>query len=402
VNREITIKLDGLKQDKFEITSQGFLMCDARVTRAGVFDYNEGRELRPPEEVFSEDSLKSLKMVPITRHHPDVMVTSSNVKQFQVGMVGENIIRDTTPEGDFVKCKVIITDKGEVERIIDEHKGGGDVELSCGYTSDVLDQKGEHPTEGKYDAVQTNIRYNHLSIVDRGRAGSHVKLKLDKKEKKDMKTFTKSPVKLDSFQMDAITGEVGEDSGLVVSALSSKLDEAVGVIKDHEQTISDAKKKVITVEEEGKKKEDELQGKIDGLETELKTAKEDADLSLDSPKVREMLDEYSKVTSAAMALEIPTSKKDDKDVEVPRTIRDLKVDIISKYSEDFKADDKSEEYISARFDTVMDMIKADVDKANKDKLGSFIAGATKTDGQKDYKKDFMEKSRDLHKTDNKE
>lgn len=400
MNRSLTIKLDGIKQEKFEITPQGFLISDARITRAGVFDYHDTRghirEFRSPEEVFNEDSIKSLTMIPITRHHPDVMIDSGNVKKYQVGMVGENITRDKAPEGDFVKCKVIITDKGEVDRIIKVYKGGGDVELSCGYTSDVSEHRGTHPVDGEYDAVQTNIRYNHLSIVDRGRAGRDVKLNLDRKGK-DMKTFTKSPVKLDSFQMDAITGEIGEDSGLVVSALSSKLDDAVGVISKLEQDAKDKKVVEVEIEKETKKKEDELQGKVDGLETELKAAKEDADLSLDSPKVREMFDEYGKVTSVAMALEIPLTKKDDdKEDEVPKTIKELRVDIISKHSPEFKADGKSDDYISARFDTVVDTLKADVEAGHTKKLGTFVAAATKVDVAKDPKKDFMDKCDAMH------
>ena len=56
--RNFTLKLDAIKNDRYQVTPEGFLTCDANVTRAGVFDYKDDRgqtirELRSPEEVFA-------------------------------------------------------------------------------------------------------------------------------------------------------------------------------------------------------------------------------------------------------------------------------------------------------------------------------------------------------------
>lgn len=184
--RFLNFKVDASKQDKFELTSQGFLKCDALVTRSGVFDYTDiggGKELRPDDEVFDKTSMDSLSLIPITWMHPSNMVDLDTVKEVDIGTTGENIKRD----GDHIGCKVIIKNKDAIEEILKRHKEGKSIELSCGYDCETVKQDGEHNGE-KYDVIQTKIKYNHLSIVDKGRAGSDAKLKLD--AKKDSKKVT--------------------------------------------------------------------------------------------------------------------------------------------------------------------------------------------------------------------
>ncbi len=43
---------------------------NARLTKSGVFNYDEHREYRPDEEVVRADSLESLKGAPVTDLHP--------------------------------------------------------------------------------------------------------------------------------------------------------------------------------------------------------------------------------------------------------------------------------------------------------------------------------------------
>jgi hypothetical protein len=181
-NREFTFKLDfdATKKDKFEMTPQGFMVVDTNFTRAGIFDYLDEngkkiREFRSPDEVFSEASMNSLKFAPITaKVHPNEKVSVDNVKTLQVGMVGENLRRVTNNQGDFLAGKSIITDKDEIERILARHRRGEDVQVSCGYSCILTKEKGDFGQEGSFDAKQSNIIYNHLSTVDKGRAGEHV------------------------------------------------------------------------------------------------------------------------------------------------------------------------------------------------------------------------------------
>jgi hypothetical protein len=48
----------------FKRTQQGFLRVNARLSKTGVFNYDQKREYRPDEEVFRADSLESLQGAP--------------------------------------------------------------------------------------------------------------------------------------------------------------------------------------------------------------------------------------------------------------------------------------------------------------------------------------------------
>ncbi|MCK4521413.1 MAG: DUF2213 domain-containing protein [Nanoarchaeota archaeon] len=163
---------------KAEDTPEGYVRADAVVTRTGVLLYrnNDGsirRELRHPDHVFEAASLDSMKMIPITNGHPATkIVNADTAKELQIGNTGENI----RPDGKFVMASLVITDGQSVD---DVKKGKS--ELSLGYYSDLVKEDGIYGGQ-KYDHVQTNIRYNHLAIVDRARAGAMAALNLDENE----------------------------------------------------------------------------------------------------------------------------------------------------------------------------------------------------------------------------
>ena len=145
----------------------GFLRVDARLTRTGVFTYSdaEGRtwgELRTDGEVFDADTLDSFRLAVVTDDHPDGFVTASTVRDVQIGSVGTDVRRD----GEFVRATIQITDADAIKAI-----QGGKKELSCGYTARVIQDRGVAPDGATYAARQTQIRGNHVAVVDRGRAG---------------------------------------------------------------------------------------------------------------------------------------------------------------------------------------------------------------------------------------
>lgn len=190
----MTDKTQGMRFDrgvvrKATLTREGFLKADAIVTRTGIFEYRNADgsvrlELRDPKDVFNTDSLESMKMLPITNGHPaEKLVTSENAKVLQVGHTGESINAD----GSFVVTSLKVTDAKAIADI----KSGKRRELSLGYTVDVIAEDGFH--EGKpYTHKQTNIRYNHLAIVDRARAGSDARIHLDANDAQEIETETYS------------------------------------------------------------------------------------------------------------------------------------------------------------------------------------------------------------------
>jgi hypothetical protein len=160
---------------KAEITPQGYLKADAFATRVGVFKYTlpDGtvrRELRPPEEVFKSDSMKSLAELAVTNEHPPQMLDATNTKNYQVGFTNESVERLS----NFLKVGVNVTDADAIREI----KASGKTETSCGYTCEMEETPGVWNGE-KYDAIQRDIMYNHLAVVKKGRAGSEVRIRLD-------------------------------------------------------------------------------------------------------------------------------------------------------------------------------------------------------------------------------
>ena len=384
MNRFISLHIDTAKQDFAIHPSTGFLIMEARATRTGIFDYRDKdgkliREFRSPEEVFHPDSLESLKFAPITRHHPTEMVTVDNVKLVQTGMVGENVRQD----GEFVRCPLVITDKVEIKRIKDAKDRGEPVELSCGYDAETVPMPGEHPTEGKYDAIQKNIRYNHLSAVDRGRAGREVKLILDEIEtlKTEVKLvkIKKDAIVVGAFRMDAIEGEIADESMPIFDRISVKLDEAVAIIGTHEDAVSTSKKE-----------KDELQGKFDQLEADHKKLKEDSDLDINSPKIQTLIKAKQDLDAMAAVLEVKTTKEDGSD----KGFKELKVDIIAASSDGkFDAEGKSDDYLDARIEQISALIKTDKKDADKDKMKTFIKKADKdVEPKKSARQKFLDEA----------
>lgn len=156
-------------------TPEGFLEVRARIGRAGLHDYRAGeiggppgarpdapvRVYRPPDEVFDPVSLASFAGKPVTQGHPASMVDSANWRAHAVGHSGQGVVRD----GDHVAADLVVTDAAAVAVA----EAGS--ELSNGYWADFDFTPGTTPEGEPYDALQRNIRGNHIALVDRGRCG---------------------------------------------------------------------------------------------------------------------------------------------------------------------------------------------------------------------------------------
>lgn len=155
----------------------GSLLADARIARTGIQLYAGSevgkpdmamvRVYRPGSEVFSQDTLKSAAHRPVTNDHPDEMVSADNWKQHAVGQTGDEI----TGEGIFIRVPLMVSDGATIKLIED-----GKRELSAGYTCDLDFTAGKTPSGEAYDAIQKNIRINHVAIVSAGRAGKEVRI----------------------------------------------------------------------------------------------------------------------------------------------------------------------------------------------------------------------------------
>jgi hypothetical protein len=167
---------DALSFDHPRKTADGYMVVRARAARAGIYDYL-GREIDPEgktyaadqvvkvyrseAEVFAQDSVASFLMKPVTNDHPSTPVTAANWRDYAKGVVGK-ALRD----GEYLAFDIVLMDKQAIDDV-----EAGKRELSNGYSSLIDFTPGVTEGGEQYDAVQKQIRGNHVAVVDKGRAG---------------------------------------------------------------------------------------------------------------------------------------------------------------------------------------------------------------------------------------
>ena len=173
----ITKLTDAVTVSGARLTSDGFLIADAKAVRSGIqlyrgsevgkADMETVRVYRPPEEVFAADSLQSFSHAPVTMDHPAEAVTADNWKRLAVGETSGEVVRD----GEWLRIPLIVKDKTAILAI-----QSGKRELSAGYTCTLDWTPGTTPDGETYDAVQRGIKINHLAVVDEARAGADARI----------------------------------------------------------------------------------------------------------------------------------------------------------------------------------------------------------------------------------
>ena len=205
-------------------TDEGFIKDTPIIGRTGLLTYVQPdgtirTEYRPPEEAFAEDSLKSIEAKPITIGHHG-LVTSANAKSIKpVGTV----LSEAKQDGDNIRADVVIYNLDCNER-----------DLSCGYSLDLDETPGVTPSGERYDAVQRNIRYNHLAIVQKGRAGN-ARLNFDGEQ-----ILEKNEDKMEKLKLEnGIEYEVPAEVKVAFEAMTSEKEE-VKKYKDKAEAERDA------------------------------------------------------------------------------------------------------------------------------------------------------------------
>jgi hypothetical protein len=353
----------------FERTNEGFLKGRAIVTSIGVFTYKRAdgtiqRELRLPEEVFSDSTLNSMKLKPVTLNHPTELVTSDNADKLQVGSLGDNPSwtkewhdRNWKEVTDGINCAIdmIVTNKDAIDAVLN-----GKQALSMGYTCDLeMAEPGSTWCGVEYDFIQRNIRYNHCAIVDSARAGDNAKIEL-RADSEDAvledimvtKIDGGTKMSLKKIKLDGIDYEAEESVIKAYNAEKTRADKAEKDACEEKKTMD---KKVADLED----KEKELEKRISELEAERDSAKEKADsLEKDLEKAKadsadpKRLDEAVK---AKMEL-LQNAKKANVEVKNDMSDMDIKKAIITSQFPKANFDGKDDVYIQARYDSAIEMI----------------------------------------------
>lgn len=298
-------------------TSEGFIRDAPIVGRTGILKYKNADgsmryEYRPPNEAFNADSLASLQGKPITVGHK-AMVSAANAAKVQpIGTV----LTAGRQDGDTIRADIVIYDLPTSAR-----------ELSCGYSLDLDETPGKTPDGQHYDAVQRNIRYNHVAVVPRGRAGI-ARLNMDgeqviddeKKGTKKMANDTMTKVRTDS----GLEYDAAPEVGVYVE----KLKNDIAAAKKEHDTLQAKYDAALADIDKVKKEKQELE----------KTAKDNFDTAV-AERVK-MLDVANKHNIDG------AEKMNNTDIK-KAVIKAVRGDAIN-------LDDKSEDYINAAFDMSKD------------------------------------------------
>jgi len=170
-----SIRFDRAPLANTERLPDGRLRVRATFSRVGPLNYLRAdgtmqTEIVTADELFREDSLETAGLAPVTLGHPpDGMVTPKTWKKYAVGASGSTVIANRVD--GLVDVVFVIGDEEAIEAV----ESGRATEVSAGYST-LVEPRGD----GKF--YQTNRQYNHLAIVERGRAGPGVRLHLDAAE----------------------------------------------------------------------------------------------------------------------------------------------------------------------------------------------------------------------------
>jgi uncharacterized protein len=293
--------------------STGFLRADAFLTKTGVFVYRnpdgtERRELRLPEEVFRADSLQSFETAPLTDDHPSEMLTSDNAAAHVKGAVSE-----VRADGSLVRGTVTVYDSALITKM-----SAGKVEVSCGYECDLDHSPGTWRGQ-RYDAIQRNIRGNHVAIVDAGRAGSDVRVRMDSADAVCVGSADGETKRM-TVKIDGIEIELEETAGKLVQSKLSELEKQTARADAAEASLS---------QERAARKDAEDPAKIDAR------------------------------VNARVALVSEARKHLGADARLDgMSDRDVRAAVVEKLQPGAKLEGKSEDYVTARFDAAIESVGA--------------------------------------------
>lgn len=310
-------------------------MLTASISRTGVLKYrnadgSERREYVPPEELFRADSMATLRTASLTEGHV-AMVTPANYRELTRGTFSE-----PRQDGKLLVVDTAVQDADTIKRV----DAGELVETSAGYELDYDPTPGVTPDGEHYDGVQRNRVYNHVAALaaGQGRAGGSVGLRFDGAEPATC---------LDACYDTEVKGNRSDEHPEKPS-MKFRFDgkdydsaEAALAVAGEALTASRAAETAATA------RADREAARADGKEAELKAAKDPAKIQA-LVKARVSLDSNARAVLGA-----------DYDPD-GKSEREIMVDVIRADAAEFKDEGKSPEYLTARYDSVVDRgVRAD-------------------------------------------
>lgn len=332
---QMSMVLDAVGQPR--ITNDGYLTAMVRAARTGVQKYRgfevgepQMKEVivyRPEEEVFSKDSLHSYAHKPTTNDHPPVTVDSENWAKYGVGHTGGEVARD----GEFVVVPLVLMD----QEVIDDYRHGKK-QLSLGYSCDLVWDSGNAPDGTAYDAVQRNIRANHLAVVANARGGPDLRIGDDNNEGEGTMT-------LKAIMVDGLTVEMTDIAAQQVQKTLAANDARIATL---DKELKDARAALAKAETDAAAKATADKAALEAKDAEVATLKKQAADAVLTPAQQDALvsERVSVVTAASKIL-------GDKLVTKDKTVPEIRRQVVNAYMGD-AAKDWKDEAITASFNTI--------------------------------------------------
>lgn len=276
---------------------------DNPISKVGVFPYSGAsigasepnriyNVLRPEEELNNPATIESFKLLPWTDDHPDKLLGPEAAGRRPIDEKG---VRGVTGENVYFKDGILYANIKILSEYLKDLIDAGKKELSAGYGC--FYEMASGVWNGiKYDAIQRNIRGNHLALVEQGRMGpdvavlDHLTFTFDAKElnmaeepKKD-ETEEKKEMTLDEFhgmmkdfmpKLAKINDMMEKHYGSKEAAEEGEGSEGNGVDSEEEEAKKKEAADKAAKDDEEKKKDgmDAMSAQLKAVTSELSTLK---------------------------------------------------------------------------------------------------------------------------------
>ncbi|AMW78641.1 hypothetical protein AMD27_06920 [Acinetobacter sp. TGL-Y2] len=149
------------------------------------------------DDLFKPEVIESFDGVDATDYHPPKNeINASNWKDYHIGEC-ENVRQ----EGEFMMGDLIVKDQNSINAIQNNER----VEISLGYSADLVIEQGTAPDGTPYQAKFINFKGNHVALVKYGRCGGDCRVGDHKPNQKGKKMEVK---------VNGIRFEIGDNQAL--------------------------------------------------------------------------------------------------------------------------------------------------------------------------------------------
>lgn len=286
-----------------------------------------------------------------------VMITDANAKTELSGWTTGT--HDIAVDGEHTVISGVIVDP-KLKSLIKSNKH----QVSPGYDVKIINQSGEHPEYGHYDAVQVFRDYNHLAVTWRARGGATIAIRTDS----DNEEFH-----VDAWEISEEENQQFRENNMIkirIDGHEVEVSEAAKVAYEAQQVRVDSEMKALNDKiKDLESEKDIVQGRVDALGIELKAAKDNNEQFNIDAAVNARLALIEKARP-----HLPESQKFD-----GMSDDEIKCAVLAAKYDSLNIDGVSSERIDGMFEVAVMQVKEITKTDAMDKAQAIYAGAERKD-----------------------